>query len=245
MVKHIPNFLTCCNLLCGCVGIVEAFLGNLTAAAYFIGLAAVFDFLDGLSARMLKAVSSIGKQLDSFADLISFGLLPAAILYIMIYQNISSSILSQLDLDNIFNFQTLPAYTAFLIPVFSAIRLAKFNIDTRQSDSFIGLPTPANAILIGSLPLILANDTFHLSPVILNSYFLIPTILLLCYLLISKLSLFSLKFKNISWGQNKIRFIFLLISLVLIIMLTYTAIPLIIFLYIFMSLIDLGYSSDH
>lgn len=263
MVKHIPNFFTCCNLLCGCVGIVEAFGGNLTAAAYFIGLAAVFDFLDGLSARMLKAVSSIGKQLDSFADLISFGLLPSVILFFLIKYSLYIVALAKVGIFNYHHlgvnmaeiFKFIP-YIAFLMPLFSAFRLAKFNIDTRQTDSFLGLPTPANAILIGSFPLILKNNNkvpvidgdlwgiygdlwrYDIDSVLLNPYILISLVLVLSYLLIAKLPLFSLKFNDISWRNNKYRFIFLMASLVLVLILFYTAIPIIITLYLILSALE-------
>src|ERR1700712_3527008 len=142
--KHLPNAITCCNLFSGCVGIVFAFQGQLFAAAYAIFLSAIFDFFDGLASRVLQSFSGIGKDLDSLADMVSFGFLPSAIMYELFMQSPQISQVSPY-----LNF------IAFLISVFSALRLAKFNNDTRQADSFIGLPTPANAILIASLPLIL------------------------------------------------------------------------------------------
>lgn len=243
MIKHLPNFFTSLNLLCGCFGIIEAFKGNLTNSAWLIGIAAAFDVVDGLSARLLKAVSNIGKQLDSFADIISFGLLPGMILFILIDQSLNNDVLtyhSPLTTHHslLSTHRNFIPYLAFLIPLFSAFRLAKFNIDPQQTDSFIGLPTPVNAILIASLPLILEKNSYNLSSFILNIYLLVPLIFITCYLLIAKLPLFSLKFKNLSWDQNKIRFIFLIISLFLIIILTYTAIPLIFLLYICLPLIN-------
>ncbi len=141
--KHLPNAITCANLFSGCIGIVFAFQGNLVVAAYAIFLSSIFDFFDGLASRVLNSYSFIGKDLDSLADMVSFGVLPSVIMYELLLQA------PQIEgISHILNF------VAFLLPVFSALRLAKFNNDTRQSGSFIGLPTPANAILIASLPLI-------------------------------------------------------------------------------------------
>src|SRR5476651_291942 len=142
--KHLPNAITCANLFSGCVGIVFAFSGNPVFAAYCIFLAAIFDFFDGFASRVLQSFSGIGKDLDSLADMVSFGFLPAAIMYQLFLQAPQIEGVSQY-----LNF------IAFLIPVFSALRLAKFNTDERQTEIFIGLPTPANAILIASLPFIL------------------------------------------------------------------------------------------
>ncbi len=142
--KHVPNAITCANLFSGCVGIVFAFQGELIIAAYAVLLAAIFDFFDGFASRVLQSFSGIGKELDSLADMVSFGVLPSVILYQLFLQA------PQID-------QVSPYlnFIAFLIPVFSALRLAKFNTDTRQAEIFIGLPTPANGMLIGSFPLIL------------------------------------------------------------------------------------------
>ncbi|MEY3679312.1 MAG: hypothetical protein RI924_1453 [Bacteroidota bacterium] len=140
MKKHIPNTLTCLNLFSGCVGLVFAFENQLIFAAYAIGISAMLDFFDGMTARLLKAYSEIGKELDSLADVVSFGVLPSLIIYQLF--KTSTSVHAYLP------------YLAFMIAVFSALRLAKFNVDTRQSEHFIGLPTPANALLIGSLPFI-------------------------------------------------------------------------------------------
>ncbi|HQS50964.1 MAG TPA: CDP-diacylglycerol--serine O-phosphatidyltransferase, partial [Daejeonella sp.] len=147
MKKHIPNSVTCLNLFSGCLGIVFAFQGNLIWASYAIVIAAVFDFFDGMLARLLKAYSDIGKELDSLADMVSFGVLPSVIIYQLF------ALSPQID----FGADWL-SFSAFIIAVFSALRLAKFNIDTRQSENFIGLPTPANALLIASFPLIIADS---------------------------------------------------------------------------------------
>ena len=222
ITKHIPNTITCLNLFSGCIACVMAFQGEYFHAALFIYLAAVFDFLDGMAARALNAYSGMGKELDSLADMISFGLAPGIILFSWL-QAITPE-------NNLF----LP-YIAFLIPVFSALRLAKFNIDTRQTSSFIGLPTPANAIFIAAL--ISLHNEPHLSDVLSNVRIITILILILSFLLISRLPMFSLKFQSLTWKSNKIRYTFLILSLVLLGIFRLTAIPLIIVLFILMSLL--------
>lgn len=223
--KHFPNFITCLNLLCGCLAILIVFEGSLVYACYFIGIAAILDFLDGMAARALKSYSEIGKQLDSLADMVSFGVAPGFIIFKLIEMSSGES-------------EILPL-AAFMVPVFSALRLAKFNIDTRQTDSFIGVPTPANAIFIASLPLILFYNAdafnYKIADVILNSYFLITITCIMSLLLVSELPLFALKFKNLNWAGNQVRFIFLILSIVLLIIFQFVAIPLIVFLYIIIS----------
>jgi CDP-diacylglycerol--serine O-phosphatidyltransferase len=230
MKKHIPNFITVLNLLSGCIAITAAFEGNLILASWLVGLAAIFDFLDGMAARLLNVKSAIGKELDSLADMVSFGVVPGVIVFQLFNLNP--------DFENEF----VP-YIAFLIPVFSAIRLAKFNTDSRQEEMFYGLPTPANSILIASLPLILNNDTtifgFDFSNSILflvNPSFLVVLTLVLSWLLVAEIPLMSLKFKSFAWAENKARYVLLLISLVLLITFQFAGIPLIIFLYIIISL---------
>lgn len=222
--------------MCGAIAIVFVFEDKLLISAYLIGLAAVFDFLDGMVARMLNVKSAIGKELDSLADVISFGLVPGFILFKLI----SYSTGYYPTITDITGF--LP-YFAFLIPAFSALRLAKFNIDDRQTDLFIGLPTPANAILIASLPLILLQDSTlvnvdmeFFSGIIQKKYFLLFLSGILSYLLVAEIPLFSMKFKSFSWQENKLRFIFIGISFIALILFYYLAIPLIILLYIILSL---------
>ncbi len=228
--EHIPNFITLLNLLSGCIAITAAFNGNLIMASWLVGLAAIFDFLDGMAARLLNVKSAIGKELDSLADMVSFGVLPGVIVFQLFQMN--------LDIDS-GNF----AYVAFLIPLFSALRLAKFNTDTRQEEMFYGLPTPANAILIASFPLILNYETrvfgFDFSNyliILINPYFLTVLSLVLSWLLVAEIPLMSLKFKSFKWADNKARYILLLLSLVLLVVFQFTGIPIIIFLYIFISL---------
>ncbi len=236
--SQIPNIITLLNLISGSISIVFALEGNLTVAAWLIGIAAVFDFFDGFAARMLQVSSDIGKELDSLADVISFGLAPGMILYILLLTSASCP-------EIVIAGRNLTPFIAFLIPAMSAYRLAKFNLDVRQSESFIGLPTPANALMIASFPLILRQDgnllgidTGIFANVITNTLFLIPFILVFSYLLVAELPLMSLKFKTFSLSENKVRYSFLIISALLTILLFYTAIPLIILIYIFISLVS-------
>ncbi|AKQ44389.1 hypothetical protein TH63_00030 [Rufibacter radiotolerans] len=229
MKKHIPNFITCLNLLCGCLAIYFILKHNdLTTAAYLVVLAAVLDFMDGMVARVLHAYSEIGKQLDSLADMVSFGVVPGAMMLQLMTRSLEES---PAGTDLPF---WLP-FTGFIITIFSGLRLAKFNIDTRQTSSFIGVPTPASTLFVISLPLILGYDAFGLTSVILNPYVLLGITLLFSYLLVAELPLFALKFKSFAWKGNEIRFIFLGLAVLFLIGLNVTAIPLIIGLYILLS----------
>jgi len=229
MKKSIPNFITCLNLFTGCVAIYIAFQGNLEFAAYLVVVAAAFDFLDGLVARLLQAYSEIGKQLDSLADMVSFGVLPGVIMF----QLMKKSAIA--DPDTSLTAVELFPFSAFIIVIFSALRLAKFNIDTRQTSSFIGLPTPANTLFVSSLPFILTADQYNLGQYFMNQYVLLGLSVLLCYMLVAEIPLFALKFKNLSWKENSVRFIFLLLSIPLLFILKFAAIPVIIILYVLLS----------
>ncbi len=229
--KNIPNAITCGNLLCGCLAIVKTFEGNLIWAAYLVGMAAVLDFFDGFTARLLKVSSPIGKDLDSLADMVTFGVVPGFVMYKMLLLSILFMTAAP-----IWNY--VP-YLAFLIPIFSCIRLAKFNNDSRQSESFIGVNTPANSILICSLPLLIGVDyQNNLAVYVLNPYLLVAITCVMSALLVSEIPIFSLKFKNFGWKGNEIRFIFLILSLLMICTLHYVGIPLVIVLYVFMSLVN-------
>ncbi|WCT14159.1 CDP-diacylglycerol--serine O-phosphatidyltransferase [Mucilaginibacter jinjuensis] len=225
--KHLPNAITCFNLFSGCVGIVFAFQDNLVVAAYCIFLSAIFDFFDGLASRVLQSFSGIGKDLDSLADMVSFGVLPSVILYELFLQ--------APQIEHISNFLN---FIAFLLPVFSALRLAKFNIDTRQAENFIGLPTPANAILIASFPLILREHNLIFTDYILNPYFLSCFVLIMCALLVAEMPLMSLKFKNRDFNKNIFRYLLLLFSAILILFFKFAAIPVVILMYITLSVIQ-------
>lgn len=244
--KNIPNTITCGNLFCGCLAVVCAFNGNLLWTAYLVGIAGVLDFLDGFIARLLKVHSEIGKQLDSLADMVTFGLVPGVVMFMFLSKAVAISL--ETSGSNMIGLSYLP-FLAFLITIFSAIRLAKFNIDTRQSDSFIGVPTPANALLICSLPLINFFQpnvgNFSLLPILENIWFLLGLTFLMSYLLVAELPLFALKFKNFGWADNKIRFSFLIASIIMLLLFQFIAIPFIIFLYVILSVINTVFISNN
>jgi CDP-diacylglycerol--serine O-phosphatidyltransferase len=223
--RNLPNALTCGNLLCGCIGVVEAFHNNLLLSCGLIGVALIFDFFDGFLARLLNVASPIGKDLDSLADMVTFGLLPSIIVYQMLMESIP-------DLLGIWK-----AYPAFLIAIFSAIRLAKFNNDPRQSDSFIGVPTPANAMLIASLPIIVQTNAAW-KPYIINTNNLLILTVVMSYLLVMEMPLLALKFKSFAWNGNQYRYLFLAVSLLMLLLLKIVAIPGIIIVYIVLSVLN-------
>jgi len=213
--KHIPNLLTSANLFSGCIGAIYAFQGDLKTVAYFVILSGIFDFLDGFAARLLNVKSDIGKELDSLADVISFGFVPG----IVFYQLLKSESASFLP------------YLGFTITIFSALRLAKFNLDTRQTEDFIGLNTPMNTFLVISLPYIIDDN-----PMVSNPWFLCGLIVTLSWLLISELRLFSIKLgSDFSWKTNKYRYLFLILSIVSLTFGGFSGIPIILFLYLILS----------
>ena len=206
---NFPNILTCCNLVCGCMATGAAFYGHYQYAVLMIILGAVFDFFDGMAARALGVSSNIGKELDSLADVVTFGVAPSSILFYLFHEVHYPEILASADF-SIFNLQfsitKLLPYTAFLMAAFSALRLAKFNLDERQHYGFIGLPTPANALFWGSL--VLGEHAFLVSQKF-NAVFLFLFMVLFCMLLVSEVPMLALKFKNFSWADNRQRYIFL------------------------------------
>jgi CDP-diacylglycerol--serine O-phosphatidyltransferase len=233
ITQHIPNLLTLINLLCGTFAILSFAQGKVELAALFIFAAAVFDFLDGFVARLLKAYSAIGADLDSLADVVSFGVAPGMILYHMISISHGRPIVHLGHLD-------LVPLTALLVPAFAALRLAKFNNDPLQTDYFRGLPSPASGLLIASLPLLrqqLYTSQSLTYMLFTNAYFLMGTALLLSLLMVSNLPLFGLKFKHFSLRGNEVRYFFLVVSLVLIFFLHFLAVPFIIATYLLLSLI--------
>lgn len=236
IVKHIPNFITSLNLVCGILSIIMMIEGKIIPAFYFILLAAVFDFLDGLSARILDAYSDVGKQLDSLADMVSFGIAPTLLMFYFVKY---SFLLHQsgFAIETAAWHEIVVLYSAILIPVASGFRLAKFNIDPNQSFTFSGLPTPANAILIASAGLVIFSPDFpeSLRQFILNPYLLFTSTLVLSFLLVCKIPMFSLKFKDYKFANNITRYIFLLISFALLIIFKVIAIPVIIIIYILIS----------
>lgn len=219
---QIPNAITLFNLLVGVIGIIRVLNGDILSGAYFILIAALFDFLDGLVARLLKVQSEMGKELDSLADVVSFGVLPGVILFMMAKANTTS--------------EWLP-YLTLIVPMLSAYRLAKFNLDTRQSDRFIGLPTPANALFISTLPHI-AMYWSNLGEVLTSPWVLVAIAWVFSILLVSEIPLIALKFKNFSFQQNAFKFLLAAIALGIFLWLGLAGIPLIILAYIGLSIIE-------
>ena len=216
--KHIPNTITCCNLISGCIATYWAFLGFYDLALLFIIIGAAFDFFDGMSARLLGVSSPIGKELDSLADDITFGFAPSAIIF---------SYLATFRIHLLF----VP-FLAFVMAAFSALRLAKFNLDERQALGFIGLPTPANALFWGSL--IVGLQQYEVSFEGLEWIILLGTFLS-CYLLIAEIPMFALKFKHWGWKDNEIKYIFLISCIPLLLLLGITGLAAIIAWYVILS----------
>ena len=232
MKRHLPNAVTCLNLLCGCLALTNIFAGRLDVGAYFVAAAALADFADGLLARALRVSSAIGKDLDSLADMVSFGVVPGAMLFVLLQRALGPL---EPGTDTLVGWTQYVPYFGFLVTIFSALRLAKFNNDTRQTTSFIGLPTPACTLVVASLPLILTFDQFGLARIILHPGLLLGLTVLLSGLLVAELPLFALKFKNLRWGDNRRRFLFLLLAVALLLGLKAAAVPLIVLLYVLMS----------
>ncbi len=235
--KQIPNLITFLNLICGLLALIHAFNGNYNEAFSLVCLGIFFDFWDGFFARIFNAQSPLGVQLDSLADMVTSGVVPGVVMYKML-----SDIQENQDIYNLtpetFYMGAVP-YIGFIITIASCYRLAKFNIDDRQTDSFIGLPTPANALLIMSIPMILfANQYQWLSDLLSNPYFLVGISFLSAYLLNAEIPLFSLKVKYFSWEKNKLQVIFLAISAVLLLLFHFLAIPLIILFYVILSVLN-------
>jgi CDP-diacylglycerol--serine O-phosphatidyltransferase len=216
---QLPNFITLLNLLSGVVGILWVLEGQLLYGAYFVILSAGFDFLDGFAARLLKVQSDMGKELDSLADVVSFGVLPGILLYSLTKAQTDS--------------QVLP-YLTLIIPMLSAYRLAKFNLDTRQSDRFIGLPTPANALLLSTLPHLVAHWP-ELAPWVTSPIALVVIAWATSILLVSELPLIALKFKNSSFADNTYRYTLLCLGAFCFTWLQLAGIPLIIIAYLLLS----------
>ncbi|MRH98955.1 phosphatidylserine synthase [Kriegella sp. EG-1] len=237
MKRHIPNFITLLNVFCGCVAAVFAVMNQLEIAAVFVFLGIFFDFFDGLAARLLDVRSELGVQLDSLADMITSGLVPGIVMYQLLIMSETGGWNVTTHMQNL-EISILPFF-GFLITMGSAYRLAKFNIDENQQESFVGLPTPANALLIISLPLIMIyHNNEYINDVILNEWFLLGLTILSAYLLNSNIELFALKFKKWGFKENALRYIFIVISLVLLITMKFLAVPLIIIFYILSSVIS-------
>ncbi len=226
IIRNIPNTITSCNLFCGCIASYWAFQGNYKLALLFIILGAVFDFFDGMTARLLHVSSPIGKELDSLADDVTFGLAPAAIVFSLFKEVHYPAFLAPIT--------DIMPYAAFLIAVFSALRLAKFNLDERQTSSFIGMPTPANALFWGSLT-VGAHD--FLTSTSFNAIYLFILVIIMSLLLVAELPMFSLKFKNLSWQQNKVSYTFLIVSIPLLVIFQLNGFAAVILWYIVLSVL--------
>lgn len=237
MKKHIPNTITLINLFCGCCAIVCVLDNSFITAFWFLFAGGMMDYLDGAVARMLNVHSPLGKELDSMADMVSFGVAPGMILYMLL--SIGWAKETGDFSEGHFDFGIYPwAFPAFILSACSGLRLAKFNLDTRQSENFIGLNTPACTIFITGLMLIYANNSFGLGDFVTQPYFLYAVIALFSYLLIAELPMFSFKFKNFTWKDNWLRFSFLILMLVLLVTLQEAAFSILILLYIIIAAIQ-------
>ena len=234
--KHIPNTITLLNAFCGGVAVVFILAGKYDIAAIFFALGVTFDFLDGFLARLLDVKSELGLQLDSLADMVTSGVVPSLVMFQLFRKSLGSWD-DNFIYNGMANTDFLPFF-AFLILMASVYRLAKFNLDENQTSSFIGLPTPANTLFIFSLPLILLyNDIAWVTDLLTNKYVLIFITLLSSYMLNSSIRLFGLKFSDFSWKSNQIRYVFILSSIVLLILFKFIAVPMIIVLYILLSVV--------
>jgi len=238
--KHIPNLLTLGNLFCGTIATIFAVNGMFTETAIFVIGGIAFDFLDGFAARLLNVSGELGKQLDSLADMVTSGVVPGIVMFQLLSSGDYYLRTETLETMNWvgYRFDTIQLL-GLLLTLGACYRLAKFNIDTRQSDSFIGVPTPAMSLFIISLPLVFEYSAYSfISDLVMNNYFLIAVTLVFTFLMNAEIPLFSLKFKNYNFKKNSIKYIFLLISIGLVIGVPILAIPLIIILYIFISLLS-------
>ncbi len=235
--KYIPNLLTLLNLLCGTIAVIFAVNNELEIAAYFVLLGIFFDFFDGFAARIFKVEGELGKQLDSLADVVTSGVVPGIVIYKLLQTKNTIEIFNT----EVVSWKTqeieLLPFFGLLFTLAAAYRLAKFNIDERQTSSFIGLPTPAATLVVLSLPLILNYSSLEFATALIeNKWFLIILTVVLSFLMNAEIPLFSLKFKDYSWKNNKVKFVFLILTIALVIGLQFIAIPLVILVYILFSI---------
>lgn len=235
--KHIPNFITLLNLLSGCIALIFAFQEQFVMTFYFVCLGIFLDFFDGFFARLFNVSSPLGLQLDSLADMVTSGVVPGTVMYFMLSNALNSPEIA------CWNGDFWLACFGFIITLGSCYRLANFNIDTRQTDSFIGLPTPANALFILSLPLVIqTSNSLFLLELLINPWVLIAISVLSAYLLNAEIPLFSLKIKNFSLKKYALQIGFVLYSILLLLFLRYVAVPLIILSYVLLSVINTRFS---
>lgn len=224
--KHIPNLITLLNLFSGCVALIFAIDNNFEMAFFFVALGIFFDFFDGFFARLLNVSSPLGLQLDSLADMVTSGVVPGFVMFKLLSETSEAA-----------SWFWLP-YVGFVITLGSCYRLANFNIDTRQTDSFIGLPTPANCLFILSLPLIISqSDSLFVQEILLNPYVLIVISLLSAYILNAEIPLFSLKIKKFSFEKYTLQILFLVVSFVLLLVFQYLGVALVIAFYVLLSVL--------
>ena len=233
--KQIPNFITLGNLLSGTVAVIFAVEGDYKMAALFVCIGIIFDFFDGFVARLLKVSGELGKQLDSLADMVTSGVVPGIVLFVLLGSNQQTSY----EINTEFKISMGLPLIGLLVTLAACYRLAKFNLDTRQSESFIGLPTPAMSLFIVSLPLVqMHTDVNFVKDLIGNNYFLIGITILFSYLMNAELPLFSLKFKNYGIKENLFKYILITLSIVLIVAFEYLSVPIIIMSYILLSILN-------
>ncbi len=239
MKKHIPNTITCCNLISGCIATYWAFQGDYRLALLFIVIGAVFDFFDGMTARLLHVSSPIGKELDSLADDITFGFAPSAIVFSFLSAQCTSMAAAN---SSLFTLHSSLPYLAFVMAAFSALRLAKFNLDERQALGFIGLPTPANALFWGAMIVGLEDwsAAANFSLFTLHSslpYLILAGTFVSCFLLVCEIPMFALKFKTWGWKGNEVKYVFLLSCVPLLLLLGVSGLAAIIAWYVLLSVI--------
>lgn len=228
--KHIPNLITLINLFCGCIAIVFVSKQNYEMAFYMVCLGIFFDFFDGFFARLFKVSSPLGLQLDSLADMVTSGVVPGYVMYSLFVKSANPN--------DVIASVFIP-FLGFIVTLGSCYRLANFNIDTRQTDSFIGLPTPANALFILSLPLVIEySDSFMLFEILTNHWVLGAIVLCSAYILNAEIPLFALKIKKFTFKDNMLQIVFLAISIFLLLLLQFSAIPVIIIFYVLLSVIN-------
>ena len=235
MKKHIPNMITCCNLISGCIATVMAIYGDAGIALLWIVAGAVFDFFDGMTARLLHVSSPIGKELDSLADVVTFGVAPSAILYQQLsVMDCPAALQSATVAHSSMTWAQVLSFAAFIMAAFSALRLAKFNLDERQAMGFIGLPTPANALYWGSL---IVGTHRWLDQLPGGVITLLVMMFFSCYLLVSEIPMFALKFKQWGWRGNEVRYLFIISCVPLLAFFGITGIAIIIAWYVVLSII--------
>jgi CDP-diacylglycerol--serine O-phosphatidyltransferase len=239
MKRHIPNLLTLGNLLCGTLAIISAIKGDFVGTAILVTIGIGFDFLDGFAARILNVQGELGKQLDSLADMVTSGVVPGIVMLQLLINAIDLDASGYFGIDSYGATGSNLPYIGLLLTLGACYRLANFNIDTRQSDSFIGLPTPAMTLFVISLPLIAEFGTqLFFVNLMCNEYFLIGITVLLTFLMNAEIPLFALKFKTFGFKENGLKYFFLLLSIILLVVFKFVAIPLIIFIYVMLSVIN-------